>query len=93
MTHCVQDSRIHRKGSLILSKLNELVSAIQDLETHYADNHLVALRHCEDVLMSVMIDVASVCTDGAPWPVLRQMLLEAGVVIPEDLDKDLDSLK
>ena len=93
MTHCAEDSRIHRKGSQILTALNELVLTIRDLESNFEDNRLIALRHCEDVLMSVMIDVASVCTSGAPWPVLRQMLLEAGVSVPEDLDRDLTLLQ
>ena len=61
---------------------------------HYVDPIRVkALCHCEDTLMNVMIDVASICSDGASWPVLRQMLIKAGADIPEDLDQDLDSLQ
>lgn len=93
MTHCVKDSRIHRKGRHILITLAALVRSIAELETHFDSLHVTALRHCEDTLISVMIDVASICTDGASWPVLRQMLIEAGADITEDLEQDMDNLE
>lgn len=93
MTHCVKDSQIHRKGRHILTTLSSLVKTISELK-HYVDPVRVqALCHCEDTLMNVMIDVASICTDGASWPILRRMLIEAGADIPEDLDRDLDAIQ
>ena len=93
MTHCVQDSRIQRKGKHSLITLNEVVKSIQELETSFDGIHVTALSHCEDCLMNVMIDLASILSDGAPWSVLRQMLRDAGVAIPEDLDHDLASIQ
>lgn len=93
MTHCVKDSRIHRKGKHILTTLSNLVKSIAELKSYVDPVCIKALCHCEDNLVSVMIDVASVCTGGASWPVLRQMLQEAGFDITEDLDKDLDAIQ
>ena len=92
MAHCVNDSRIHRKGRQILTTLTELVKSIRELESLFDSIHVTALRHCEDTLMNVMIDVASICSDGASWPVLRELLKEAGADIPEDLDQDMSLL-
>lgn len=91
MTNQVKDSRVLQKGQHILVELKEAISEIRDLESLCAD-HIDPLLHCEETLELVAIDIASVCTDGAEWPIIRKMVTEAGIEISDDLDRDLSQL-
>ena len=78
MTNQVKDCRVLQKGQHILVELKEAISEIRDLESLCAD-HIDPLLHCEETLELVAIDIASVCTDGAEWPIIRKMVTEAGI--------------
>ena len=91
MQNTVKDRRVLNKGQHILVELKETISEIRNLETLCAD-HIQPLRHCEETLESVAIDIASVCTDGAEWAEIRQLITAAGIVISDELDRDLSQI-
>ena len=91
MTDQVKDCRVLQQGQHILVELKEAISEIRNLESLCAD-HIGPLLHCEETLEMVAIDLASVCTDGADWREIRQMVTEAGIEISEDLDRDLSQI-
>ena len=64
----------------ILVELKEAISETRNLESLCAD-HIGLLLHCEETLEMVAIDIASVCTDGADWREIRQMVTQSGTFI------------
>ena len=92
MTNTVKDCRVLTKGQQILVELNQAISEIKNLETHCCAKHLDPLRHCAETLELVAIDIASVCTNGACWQQIRQMLTDAGFEISDELDDDLSQI-
>ena len=84
-----QDKRqLHRKGQLILDRLEEAIHEMQHLETVCTD-HQDTIQQCEIKLESVAIDIASISTNGGEWDEMSQMIRDAGITIPEELDKDM----
>lgn len=83
-----QECQLHRSGQRILQHLSEAIREIQHLETLFID-HRDALSQCEQTLESVAVDIAAISTHGGEWDVMSKMIREAGIVIPEDLDRDM----
>ena len=79
-------------GITILRHLNEVMIQIQTLANTDCRDRADTLKRCEDELLGISIDIASVCTDGAGWREIRQMVTEAGIEISEDLDRDLSQI-
>lgn len=94
MNNTVQDnsSRILDRGRQVLAELGKVICEVKSLRDDCHPGHLPAIGHCEDALQCIAIDIASICTDGAEWPTIREMLTAAGIAVDPDVDRDLSHL-
>ena len=86
-----QDNPVFWKGRHILERLSEAIREIHSLES-LSEDHRDAVIHCEQTLESVAVDIACISTDGGEWDQMSAMIREAGIEIPEDLDRDMRQL-
>ena len=94
MKNTVQDhsSRVLERGRQILAELGKVICEVNSLRDDCNPSHQLAIGHCKDALECTAIDIASICTDGAEWPAIREMLTAAGIAVDPDVDHDLGSL-
>lgn len=85
------ERQLHRQGQRILDRLSEAIHEVQHLET-ICEDHRDAIQQCEQTLESVAVDIACISTNGGEWDQMSAMIREAGINIPEDLDRDMRQL-
>lgn len=74
-------------GITILRHLHEVMTQIQKLATTDCRDSAEVLQKCEDELVGISIDIASVCSPGKDWDFVSALLASAGIVIPAELDQ------
>lgn len=80
-------AKIPGNGITILRHLNEVMTQIQTLATTDCRDSAATLKKCEDELLGISIDIASVCCPGENWEFVSALLNSAGIVIPKELDE------
>ena len=60
-------AKIPGNGITILPHLNEVMKQIQTLATTDCRDSAATLKKCEDELLGISIDIASVCCPGKNW--------------------------
>lgn len=83
-----EDVRIRTLGMSILKQLSEATHEMRCLED-VCVGHIGAIRHCEDVIESVAVDIASIATGGGEWDEMAEMMRLCCLEVPEDLDDDM----
>ena len=74
-------------GITILRHLNEVMTQIQTLATTDCRDKADILQKCEDELLGISIDIASVCSPQKDWDFVSELLACAGIIIPAELDQ------
>ncbi len=80
-------AKIPGNGITILRHLHEVMTQIQTLAGTDCRDRADTLKRCEDELLGISIDIASVCCPGKNWDFVSDLLRSAGIEIPEDLDE------
>lgn len=87
MTNIRQD-KIHQKGMHVLERLSEAIHGMKKLEA-LCTEHRETIRQCEDTLDLVAVDIASISTGCGEWDEMSRMIRDAGIDIPDELDRDM----
>lgn len=87
-----RQTKIHQKGMHILERLSEAIKGMKKLETLCTD-HRETIRQCEDTLDLVAVDIACISTSCGEWDEMSQMIRDAGIDIPDELDHDMVQLQ
>ena len=74
-------------GITILCHLHEVMTQIQLLASKDCHDQADVLRKCNEELVGISIDIASVCSPGKDWDFVSDLLANAGIVVPEELDQ------
>lgn len=74
-------------GITILRHLHEVMTQIETLATTDCRDSADVLQRCEAELVGISIDIASVCSPGKDWDFVSDLLANAGIVVPEELDQ------
>ena len=67
-------AKIPGNGITILRHLNEVMTQIQSLARSDCRDSAAALKKCEDELLGISIDIASVCCPGESWDFVSDLL-------------------
>ena len=81
-----KQNSIPTQGITILRHLSEVMAQIQSLAENDCRDSAVVLRKCEDELLGISIDIASVCSPGQDWTTVSGLLASAGINVPEELE-------
>ena len=68
-----EDVRVRTLGMSILKRLSEADNEMRCLEG-VCVGHVGAIRHCEDVIESAAVDIASIATGGGEWDEMAEMM-------------------
>lgn len=74
-------------GITILCHLHEVMTQIQLLASKDCHDQADVLRKCNEELVGISIDIASVISPNEDWDKVSELLHNAGITIPEGLDK------
>ena len=74
-------------GITILCHLHEVMTQIQLLASKNCKDQADVLRKCNEELVGISIDIASVISPNEDWDKVCELLHNAGITIPEELDK------
>lgn len=81
-----KQNSIPTQGITILRHLSEVMAQIRTLAYTDCRDSATVLQKCEDELLGISIDIASVCSPGQDWTVVSKLLASAGINVPEELD-------
>ncbi|MBQ7609750.1 MAG: hypothetical protein IJU74_01475 [Bacteroidales bacterium] len=86
-----EDVRLSALGQSVLKRLAEAENEMHRLEV-ICRAEADAIRHCEEMIDSVAVDIASVATGGGEWDEMAEMMRSCGFTVLEDLDGDMRRL-